>query len=69
MPQVAANAQRVYEVLQLEENAFAATLERGQKILEEQLAKAEASKDKVCLEGGGVVGREGPGGQVRDWVC
>ena len=42
----------MYEVLQLEENAFAATLERGQKILEEQLAKAEASKDKVRAEGG-----------------
>ncbi len=36
------------QVLALEEGAFATTLERGQKILEEQLTKAAASKDKVC---------------------
>ncbi|GAX83651.1 hypothetical protein CEUSTIGMA_g11076.t1 [Chlamydomonas eustigma] len=43
-PQVAAQAQRIYDVLALEEGAFSATLERGQKILEELLAKAAVSK-------------------------
>jgi len=46
-PQVAANAQRIYEVLALEEGAFAATLERGQKILEEMIVKASGTSTKT----------------------
>lgn len=40
-PAVAKNAQRVFDELAREESAFSATLERGQKLLGEVLAKAE----------------------------
>mmetsp|Transcript_29343 Transcript_29343/g.93933 ORF Transcript_29343/g.93933 Transcript_29343/m.93933 type:complete len:995 (+) Transcript_29343:36-3020(+) len=39
-PQVAANAEKVYKELTLEEARFTATLERGEKLLEELLAAA-----------------------------
>ncbi|MEW5317397.1 MAG: hypothetical protein WDW38_008695 [Sanguina aurantia] len=42
-PQVAKNAQRVYDELAREEAAFGATLERGQKLLGEVLSKASAN--------------------------
>ena len=46
-------------MLAAEEGAFVATLERGQKILEELLVKAAASKDKVGVgDRGGSVGME-----------
>ena len=45
--QVFKNASRIYDVLAAEEGAFVTTLEKGQKILEELLVKAGASKDKV----------------------
>ncbi|KAG1668819.1 hypothetical protein FOA52_004913 [Chlamydomonas sp. UWO 241] len=46
-PGVASNAQRVYQVLAQEEGAFGATLEKGQKILGEMLARAGASADRT----------------------
>ena len=47
-------------MLAAEEGAFVATLERGQKILEELLVKAAASKDKVGV---------GTEGALSGWRC
>ncbi|KAF5841375.1 tRNA synthetases class II (A)-domain-containing protein [Dunaliella salina] len=43
-PNVAANAARIYDVLKTEEATFSATLERGQKQLNDMLAKLAGSK-------------------------
>ena len=42
--QVAANAERIFAELEREEMRFVGTLERGEEILEEMMAKAEAAE-------------------------
>ncbi|KAI8465029.1 MAG: tRNA synthetases class II (A)-domain-containing protein [Monoraphidium minutum] len=62
-PQVASNAQRIYDELTREEEAFVATLAKGQKLLDELLdAAAAADAPTAAGEAGGRRRRGGGGG-------